>query len=86
MAQQVPYKPLIGIDLGTTYSCVGLFTEEGTVQILNNEHGSTTTASVLAFEENEYVTVGAQAYERAEEGAHLAYDVKRLIGRGKNDA
>ena len=81
-----PYKPWIGIDLGTTFSCVGLWKENGEVEILSNELGKNTTASVVSFEANEYVTVGEEAYERVKNNdAAIAYDVKRLIGRGVED-
>jgi len=81
-----PYEPYIGIDLGTTYSCVGLWTEDGRVEIIHNERNSKTTPSVVAFEGQQKVTVGESAYDRAaNHGAHLAFDIKRLIGRARGD-
>ena len=67
MAQRA-YIPWIGIDLGTTFSCVGIYTQDGEVEILSNaeeggETGETTTASAIAFNANGQITVGRRAYE-----------------------
>ena len=63
MAQ--PYKPWIGIDLGTTFSCVGIYTQDGKAEILPNaeEESKTTTASAIAVDADGQITVGRRAYE-----------------------
>ena len=79
------YEPVIGIDLGTTYSVVGLFTQDGDVKILDDGYGDGrfTVPSVVAFQSEFETTVGRAAYKAAmdNENITLIYDVKRLIGR-----
>lgn len=76
--------PVIGIDLGTTYSCVGVF-KNGQVEIIPNELGSRITPSVVSFTDEERL-VGESAKNQAQiYPERTIYDVKRLIGRKFND-
>merc|ERR1712054_268707 len=76
--------PVIGIDLGTTYSCVGIF-KNGRVEIIPNELGSRITPSVVAFTDEERL-VGESAKNQATiNPTRTVYDVKRLIGRKYNE-
>uniref|UniRef100_A0A7E4VAG1 Heat shock protein 70 n=1 Tax=Panagrellus redivivus TaxID=6233 RepID=A0A7E4VAG1_PANRE len=82
----MPLENAIGIDLGTTQCCVGIF-RNGTVEIIPNEFGGRITPSYVAFTDNE-ILVGAAAKEQsAVNPCNTIFDVKRLIGRSfYNDA
>ena len=70
----------IGIDLGTTYSCIGVY-RNSTVEIIPNESGERTTSSVVSFCENE-ILVGEQTeYKVLKENETKIYAIKRIIGR-----
>ena len=76
---------VIGIDLGTTYSCVGIF-KNGRVEIIPNEYGNRITPSVVAFTDEE-ILVGEAAKRLALlDPKRSIHAVKRLIGRKFNDA
>ncbi len=72
---------IIGIDLGTTNSCVAIM-EGGQVKVIENSEGSRTTPSVVAYMEDGEILVGAPAKRQAVTNAkNTLYAVKRLIGR-----
>lgn len=74
---------IIGIDLGTTNSCVGLWKNDK-VEIFTNEHGSKTTPSVVFYNNNQ-ITVGELAIQRLiKYPKQTIYGVKRIIGRKLN--
>lgn len=75
---------VIGIDLGTTYSCVGIF-KNGRVEILPNEQGNRITPSVVSFTDEERLIGDAAKNQAAMNPTRTVYDAKRMIGRAFND-
>ena len=77
--------PAVGIDLGTTYSCVGIFREDR-CDIIANDQGNRTTPSFVAFTDTERLIGDAAKNQVAMNPHNTVFDAKRLIGRKFSDA
>ena len=77
--------PVIGIDLGTTFSCVGIW-KNGRVEIIANEHGSRTTPSYVAFTDEERIVGQPAKTQSVTNPKNTVYSIKRLMGLNYRDA
>jgi heat shock protein 5 len=76
--------PVIGIDLGTTYSCVGIM-KNGKVEIMVNDQGNRITPSWVAFTDDERLVGDAAKNQYASNPHRTVFDIKRLIGQKFTD-
>jgi L1 cell adhesion molecule like protein len=75
----------VGIDLGTTNSCVGYYKSKGDVDIIVNEEGNRTTPSYVAFDGRERYIGGQAKNNSGQNPRNTVYDVKRMIGKRFSD-
>jgi len=80
-----PNSVAVGIDLGTTYSCVGVFRDDR-IDVIANDQGNRTTPSFVAFTDTERLIGDAAKNQVAMNPSNTVFDAKRLIGRKFADA
>ena len=77
--------PIVGIDFGTTYSCVGVW-QNDRVEIIANDQGNRTTPSYVAFTDNGRLIGDSAKNQAAINPTNTVFNVKRLIGRCFSDS
>lgn len=84
MADKLTDKPVVGIDLGTTNSCVGIW-QKGEVMILPNKWKENTTPSCVAFTQNGIVVGKSALAQKTRNPANTIFEAKRTIGQNYKD-